>query len=144
MVKPHLVLAQFAFEPFKKLPKVIDELPVEVLEASLDLALVLRMRRTRKMSLNMTLTASFLPLLLELAAVIRKNSLKKPLQPLQNRRNLSRRQLAGQTVHHKLINHFQRADMLKASADGSIVITLTPGLTIIFYSHKASEAGSIC
>jgi hypothetical protein len=55
---------------------VIDELPVEVLDASLDLALVLRMRRTRKMSLNMTLTASFLPLLLELAAVIGKNSLR--------------------------------------------------------------------
>jgi hypothetical protein len=28
MVKPLLVLAQFAFEPFRKLPKVIDELPV--------------------------------------------------------------------------------------------------------------------
>jgi hypothetical protein len=59
-------------------PRVIDELPVEVLEASLDLALVLRIRRTPKMSLNTTLTASFLPLLLELAAVIRKNSLRKP------------------------------------------------------------------
>jgi len=58
---------------------MIDELPVEVLDASLDLTLVLRMRRMRKMSLNMTLTASFLPLLLELAAVIRKNSLRKPL-----------------------------------------------------------------
>jgi hypothetical protein len=29
---------------------------------------------------------------------------------------------------------------LKAPADGSIVITLPPGLTIIFYSHKPSEA----
>jgi hypothetical protein len=35
------------------------------------------------------------------------------------------------------------AHTLKASADGSIVITLPPGLTIIFYSHKASEASSI-
>ena len=127
MAKPLLVLAQFAFEPFKKLPKVIGELPVEVLDASLDLILVLRMRRTRKINLN---TAPFLPLLLELPAVTRKNSLKKPLQPLQNRRNLSRRQLVGQTVHHKSIYHFQRADMLKASADGSIVITLTPALTM--------------
>jgi hypothetical protein len=58
---------------------VIDELPVEVLDASLDLALVLRMRRTRKINLNTTLTAPFLPLLLELPAVIRKNSLRKPL-----------------------------------------------------------------
>jgi hypothetical protein len=54
-------------------PRVIDELPVEVLDASLDLTLVLRMRRTRKINLN---TAPFLPLLLELAAVIRKNSLR--------------------------------------------------------------------
>ena len=116
---------------------MIDELPVQVLDAPLDLALVLRVRRMRKINLNTTLTALFLPLLLELAAVIRKNSLKKPLQPLQNRRNLSRRQLAGQTVHHKLINHFQRADMLKASADGSIVITLTPGLTIILLQPQS-------
>ena len=117
MVKPHLVLAQFAFEPFRKLPKVIDELPVEVLEASLDLALVLQIRRTRKMSLNTTLTAPSLPLLLELAAVIRKSSLRKPLQLLQSRRNLSRRQLAGQTVHHKPINHLQRAGLLKRPAE---------------------------
>jgi hypothetical protein len=31
---------------------VIDELPVEVLDASLDLALVLRVRRKRKMSVD--------------------------------------------------------------------------------------------
>jgi hypothetical protein len=31
----------------------------------------------------------------------------------------------------------------QSSADGSIVTTLPPGLTIIFYSHKALEAGSI-
>jgi hypothetical protein len=54
----------------------MDELPVEVLDASLDLTLVLRMRRTRKINLNTTLTAPLLPLLLELAAVIRKNSLR--------------------------------------------------------------------
>ena len=77
MVKPLFVLVQFAFEPFRKLPKIIDELPVQVLDAPLDLALVLRVRRMRKMSLNMTLTSSFLPLLLELAAVIGKNVLGK-------------------------------------------------------------------
>jgi hypothetical protein len=32
--------------------KVIDELPVEVLDAQLDLALVLRVRRMRKMSVD--------------------------------------------------------------------------------------------
>jgi hypothetical protein len=58
---------------------MIDELPVQVLDAplNLDLVPVPRIRRTRKMSLNMTLTAPFLPLLLELAAVIGKNVLRK-------------------------------------------------------------------
>jgi hypothetical protein len=37
------------------------------------------MRRTRRITLNTTLTAPFLPLLLELAVVIGKNSLRKPL-----------------------------------------------------------------
>ena len=32
MVKPLFALAQFAFEPFRKLPKVIDELAVQVLD----------------------------------------------------------------------------------------------------------------
>jgi hypothetical protein len=58
---------------------VTDELHVKVLDAPPDLALVPRIRRTRKMSLNTALTAPFLPLLLELAAVTRKNSLRKPL-----------------------------------------------------------------
>ena len=43
-----------------------------------------------------------------------------------------------------MLKSLTAAFTLEASADGSIVITLTPGLTIIFYSHKASEAGSIC
>jgi hypothetical protein len=42
MAKPLLALAQYDFEPFRKLPKVIDELPVEVLIATLDLILFLR------------------------------------------------------------------------------------------------------
>jgi hypothetical protein len=57
--------------------KVINKLPVEVLDAPLNLALVLQIRRMRKMSLNTTLTAPFFPLLLELAAVIGKNVLGK-------------------------------------------------------------------
>jgi hypothetical protein len=43
---------------------MIDEPPVEVLDAPLNLAPVPRTRKTRKMSLNMMLTAPFLPLLL--------------------------------------------------------------------------------
>ena len=52
MVEPVSVLAWFAFEPFRKLPKVIDEIPVEVLDAPLDLALVLRIKKKRKMSVD--------------------------------------------------------------------------------------------
>jgi hypothetical protein len=44
------------------------------LDTPLDLALVLRVRRKRKMSVDAGLTAPFLPLLLELAAVIGKNT----------------------------------------------------------------------
>jgi hypothetical protein len=33
MAKPLLVLAYRAIEPFRKLPKVIDELPVQVLKS---------------------------------------------------------------------------------------------------------------
>jgi hypothetical protein len=58
---------------------VIDELPVKVLDAPTDPVLVPRIRTMRKISLNTTLTAPFLPLLLELAAVTRKNSPRKPL-----------------------------------------------------------------
>jgi hypothetical protein len=47
-----------------------------------------------------------------------------------------------QTVHPKLINHLQPADRLKASADGSIVITLAR-LTLTILQAQASEAGSI-
>jgi hypothetical protein len=59
--------------------KAIDELPVQVPDAPPDPALVLQVRRKRKMSVDAGLTALFLPLLLELAAVTRKSSLRKPL-----------------------------------------------------------------
>jgi hypothetical protein len=62
-VEPLFVLAWFAFEPFRELLKVIDELSAAVLNALLDLALVLRARRKRKMSIDAGLTEPFLPLL---------------------------------------------------------------------------------
>jgi hypothetical protein len=40
MIEPLFVLAQFAFEPLGKLPKVINELQVQVLDPPPDLALV--------------------------------------------------------------------------------------------------------
>jgi hypothetical protein len=69
------------------------------------------------MSLNMTLTASFLPVLLELAAVIRKKGTMKPLLLPQRDPRLSHRQLVGQTAQHKPIYHFQRAGLLKRRAE---------------------------
>jgi hypothetical protein len=42
-----------------------------------------------------------------------------------------------------MLESLATSSTLKASADGPIVITLPPALTIIFYRLKASEAGSI-
>lgn len=67
MVEPLFVLAYFAFEPFWKLPEVINELAVEILNAPLNLTFVLWIRGMRKMRFNMMLTAPVLPLLLELS-----------------------------------------------------------------------------
>src|SRR3990170_945689 len=72
---------------------MINKLPVQVLDAPLNLALVLRIRRMRKKRLNTMLFAPTFPLLLKLAARIRKNSLRKPLLPLQHSHCFSRRQL---------------------------------------------------
>jgi hypothetical protein len=58
---------------------MVNELAVQVMNAPFHLALVLRIRRMSKMSLNTVPNAPFLPLLLELATVIRKYSLRKPL-----------------------------------------------------------------
>jgi hypothetical protein len=72
---------------------MINKLAVQILDAPLNLALILRVRRMRKMRFNMMHTAPRLPLLFELAAMIRKYSLRKPLLLLQRRRCLSSRQL---------------------------------------------------
>ena len=66
MIEPFSVLVYSALEPFRKLPKVINELSVQVLNAPLNLAFILRIRRMRKMRFNVMLTAPVLPLLLEL------------------------------------------------------------------------------
>jgi hypothetical protein len=86
------------------------------------------------MSLNMTLTASFLPVLLELAAVIRKKGTMKPLLLPQRDPRLSHRQLVGQTAQHKPINHFNAQVCLNA-----VLKSLTTSSIRI-----ASFAGSIC
>jgi hypothetical protein len=56
MIKPLPVLANFAAQPFRKFSKMIDKLSVQVLNAPLNLALVLPIRRIGKMSLNTMLT----------------------------------------------------------------------------------------
>src|SRR4030067_2183708 len=93
MVKPVSIVAYFAFEPFRKLPQRIDELSIQVLNAPFNLALVLRIRRMSKMRVNAMLTAPVLPLFFKLRPMIRQNSLRKPLLPLQNSHRLSRGQL---------------------------------------------------
>ena len=77
MVEPFCVFLQSAFEALRELPEMINELSVQVLNASFDLALVLRIRRMRKMSLNTVPTAPVLPLPLELATVVGKDSFWK-------------------------------------------------------------------
>jgi hypothetical protein len=73
MVEPLSALACLPLSHSENFLKVTDELPVEVLDAPLDFPLVLRVRRKRKMSVDAGITAPFLPLLLELAAVIGEN-----------------------------------------------------------------------
>jgi hypothetical protein len=93
MIKPFLVIIYFAFEPFWKLSQMINKLSVEVLNAPLNLAFVLRIRRMRKMRHNTMQNAPALPLLLKLRSMIRQNTLRKPLLLLQNSHRFSRSQL---------------------------------------------------
>ena len=44
MVEPFPVFVQPTFEPSRKLPQVVNELAVQVLNASFDFALILRIR----------------------------------------------------------------------------------------------------
>jgi hypothetical protein len=67
------------FEPSRELAQWINEFSIEVLDASFNFALVLWVRRMRKMRLNTMLTAPVFPLLLKLRFMIRQNSLRKPL-----------------------------------------------------------------
>ena len=93
MVKPVSVIVYLTFEPSRKLAQWINEFSVEVLDASFNFAFVLRVRRMSKMRLNAMLTAPVFPLLLKLRSMIRQNSLRKPLLPLQHRYCFSRREL---------------------------------------------------
>ena len=79
MIKPVSILAYFALEPLRKLAQMINKLTIQVLDAPLNLAFVLRIRRMRKMRFNTVLTTPALPLLLKLAAMIGKNSFRQIL-----------------------------------------------------------------
>jgi hypothetical protein len=57
MVKPIFVFAYLTFEPLRKLEQRINEFSIEVLDASFNFALVLRVRWMSKLSLNAILTA---------------------------------------------------------------------------------------
>lgn len=93
MVKPVFVLAYLAFEPFRELAQWINEFSVEVLDASFNFALVLRIRWMSKLSLSAMLTAPVFPLLFKLRSMVRQNSLRKPLLLLQNSHCFRRSQL---------------------------------------------------
>ena len=79
VIKPILVVYQFVSKPFWKLPKMINELSVQVLNATLNFALILRVRRMSKESLNTMETAPLPPLIPKLWPMIRQNSLRKSL-----------------------------------------------------------------
>src|SRR3972149_10944203 len=91
MVEPVPVLAYSAFQPLRELPQVINELAIQVLNATLHLALILRVRRMSKMRFNAMRTAPSFPLLLKLLPKIGKNSLRQMPLLLQNSHRLSRR-----------------------------------------------------
>jgi hypothetical protein len=90
MVKPISVFTYFALKPLRKLPQMNNELSVEILNATLNIALVLRIRRMRKMSLNTTVVAPPFPLHPKLRPTITQNSLGKPPLPLQHCNRFSR------------------------------------------------------
>jgi hypothetical protein len=69
------------------------------------------------MSVDAGLIAPFLPLLLELAAVIGKNGLRKHLLLRQQAVVSTIVTSLGQTAHHKLTNHPQRACLPKRRAE---------------------------
>ena len=90
MIKPISVIADMP-KPAGKLPQLIDELSVEVLDTTFNLALVLRVRRMSKLSIDPMSPAPVLPLLLKLRPMITQNSLRKPPNFLQYSHCFSRR-----------------------------------------------------
>ena len=64
MVKPVSVFAYLAVEPFRKLPQMINELSVKVLNTPLNFALILRIRRMSKLSFNAMFTGTSLSIVL--------------------------------------------------------------------------------
>jgi len=61
VVEPFSVFPQFPLQPSRELPEMVNELPVQVLNAPLHLALILRIRRVSVMRLNPIFPAPPLP-----------------------------------------------------------------------------------
>jgi hypothetical protein len=106
---------------------VIDELPVEVLDAPLNLALVLRVRRKRKMSVD----AKKLNNLLHAQSIRRRlNSYNFDAGLDYGKTTGSKSQKIAQLFEQKfygLFEHMSIAFSLKASEAGSIVCTIAAG-----------------
>ena len=129
MIKPIFVLVYFAFEPLRKFPQMINELSVEVLYASLNFTLVLRIRRMSKMGFNVMLQTPALPLFSELWFMITKNGLRKLPLFFQNRYCFSSRQVMVKLVRTNnkatiVINANQKPELLTSNTKWASEINL--------------------
>jgi len=123
-------------KPAGKLPQLIDELSVEVSDATFNLALILRIRRMSKLCINPVSTAPVLPLLLKLLPMITQNSLRKPPNFLQYSHCFSRRQFTVKLLSRNdesavVVDAHQKPVLLALNAEGPFEINL-PQLVRLF------------
>ena len=119
---------------------MVDEFSIEILDAAFNLALILRVRRMSKMSLNTMQAAPALPLLLKLRPMIRKYGLRKPPLPFEHSNRLSSRQLMVKLLQRhdepaKIVDTDQKPPLLALNAEGSSKIDL-PELIWLFGSKE--------
>src|SRR3990170_4869549 len=85
MIEPFPVILQSAFEPSRKLPKMVNKLSIQVLDAPFNFALVLRIGRMRKMRLSTMPFTPSLPFFFELWTKIRQYRLRMTFLLFQQR-----------------------------------------------------------
>ena len=129
MIKPVSIFAYFAFEPFRKLPQVIHELTVKILDAPFNLALVLRIRRMSKMCLNTVAVTPVSPLISKLRSMITQNSFRKSANSLQYSHGFSRRQVMVKLLRRDdepavVVDAHQKPDLLTLNTERSFEVNL--------------------